>query len=61
MTIPIGLNNIGLLFLNQKEPEQAISYYSKALESYSELSEHREEFSYVLENIRSAYEMKNDD
>ncbi|CAF1278354.1 unnamed protein product [Adineta ricciae] len=63
MRIPICLNNIGLLHLDQSKYEQAIEYYLQALEFYKQEDDDEkfhEEICFTLDNLGIAYEMKSD-
>jgi tetratricopeptide (TPR) repeat protein len=62
MNIPICFNNIGLLYTDQKNFDQAVIYYLKALDYYNDnnQSKYQDEMGYTLDNLGSAFEIKGD-
>jgi tetratricopeptide (TPR) repeat protein len=62
MNIPICFNNIGLLCIDQKNFDQAIIYYLKALDYYNDQDQkkYQDEIGYTLDILGVAHEMKGD-
>ncbi|CAF1278807.1 unnamed protein product [Adineta steineri] len=60
--IPACYNNIGFLYIDEKNYDEAIEYHLKALNYYNnnESSKYQNEINHTLDNLGTAYDLKND-